>query len=270
MENWLKHNIDSRLEPKFSALMSKFGPEGYGVYWIIIEEMYRSDDMRLKIDGCPHNLLSCAWNIDPKKLDEIIGFCVMIGLFGQREDYIFNVDVAVQKCKRIKKLDDILDLKREAGRKGGLARVSKLKESQAESSREKQAQAEPSQRERRDRGELDKSESKIISGEEPPPPEIKNFAPKISMTDKEYQTLIEEFGVESVNYHLKTCSDWLLSSGKIKKSSVAFMRNWIRKDIAECKGFYYPKKGFSNGVNNFDKNIQERERLLKLEAEGRL
>jgi len=76
----------------------------------------------------------------------------------------------------------------------------------------------------------------------PPVKEEKiTLAPSLSMTRKQAQALIEEFGKESCEYYKRVCSDWLVANGKRKKDCAAFMRNWIRKEIAERRGFYYPK-----------------------------
>lgn len=71
-----------------------------------------------------------------------------------------------------------------------------------------------------------------------PEPEKKNYAPGISMSDAELKTLTDEFGAESVKFHVKVCSDWLTANGKTKKSAAAFIRNWIRKEKVERRGYY--------------------------------
>lgn len=73
-------------------------------------------------------------------------------------------------------------------------------------------------------------------------PEKKNLAPRISMTDAEAKALVAEFGPESVKYHIKVCSDSLVANGRAKKNAAAFIRNWIRRDIAERRGFYSAAK----------------------------
>lgn len=79
-------------------------------------------------------------------------------------------------------------------------------------------------------------------GDLPLIPSLVNYAPKISMTEKGHESLIAEFGEASFSHYLPICSDWLQHSGKKSKDSAAFMRNWIRREIAERKGFYYPKQ----------------------------
>jgi hypothetical protein len=92
---------------------------------------------------------------------------------------------------------------------------------------------------------------------QPTPLEPKKIplAPKLSITELEHEKLLEEFGSESVKYYTQVCSDYLLAKGRVMKSPAAFMRNWIRRDIAECKGFYYHK--FQNGVKTQkEKNLE--------------
>jgi len=92
---------------------------------------------------------------------------------------------------------------------------------------------------------------------QPTPLEPKKIplAPKLLVTELEHEKLLEEFGSESVKYYTQVCSDYLLAKGRMMKSPAAFMRNWIRRDIAECKGFYYHK--FQNGVKTQkEKNLE--------------
>lgn len=90
-------------------------------------------------------------------------------------------------------------------------------------------------------------------------PEKITLAPRISMTKESAQTLIEEFGRESCEYYKKVCSDYLVENGKTKKDCAAFMRRWIRREIAERKGFYYPKQnGFQphTAASTAQKNLE--------------
>ena len=87
-----------------------------------------------------------------------------------------------------------------------------------------------------------------------PKPETKPFAPRIALTQAGYASLVEEFGENSFRYYLKVCSDYLVSNGKTKKDYAAFMRNWIRKDVAELKGFYYRKTDNAGGNNSYRKS----------------
>ncbi len=95
------------------------------------------------------------------------------------------------------------------------------------------------------------------------------YKPKISMTESEMEEIQTEFGVDSVKYYLTVCSDWLCSNGKTKKSCAAFVRNWIRKDIAELKGFYYPKRGAPPGerLTPAERTMETAERMIREELE---
>lgn len=85
-----------------------------------------------------------------------------------------------------------------------------------------------------------------------PKPESKPFAPRIALTAAGHAALVAEFGEASFRYYLKVCSDYLLANGKAKRDCAAFMRNWIRKDVAECKGFYF-KKFNNTGGSTYNK-----------------
>lgn len=64
------------------------------------------------------------------------------------------------------------------------------------------------------------------------------LAPRIRVSLEEKLVLESEFGAAAVAHYAPICSDWLFANGKTKKDYRAFMANWIRKEIAECSGFY--------------------------------
>ncbi len=47
MKGWFRHDIRSLLDDKLFALVLKFGAEGYGVWWAIVEAMYDNDGQPL-------------------------------------------------------------------------------------------------------------------------------------------------------------------------------------------------------------------------------
>lgn len=110
----------------------------------------------------------------------------------------------------------------------------------------------------------------------PPPPPIEpkiepkklTLAPKLLVTEIEHEKLLAEFGSESVKYYTQVCSDYLVANGRVMKNAAAFMRNWIRREIAERKGFYYQK--FQNGAKTqAEKNLEYlKTRMGELENES--
>jgi hypothetical protein len=86
--HWFKHLIDAQYDPKIQALINKFGIESYGLYWILIEMLYKSESNSFNI-----NLKDC---INMKYFDEIVEYMVLLGLFymdcdeikSKRVDYI--------------------------------------------------------------------------------------------------------------------------------------------------------------------------------------
>lgn len=94
------------------------------------------------------------------------------------------------------------------------------------------------------------------------------LAPKLLVTESEHEKLLSEFGPESVKYYTQVCSDYLVANGRAMKNAAAFMRNWIRREIAERKGFYYQK--FQNGAKTqAEKNLEYlKNRMGELENES--
>ncbi len=74
-------------------------------------------------------------------------------------------------------------------------------------------------------------------------PERITLAPRILMTRQQADRLVGEFGREACEYYKPICSDWLVANGKTKKDGAAFMRNWIKKERSERRGFYYARAG---------------------------
>lgn len=76
------------------------------------------------------------------------------------------------------------------------------------------------------------------------------------------------FGDAPVEHYEPVCRDYLKAEGKRKKDFEAFVRNWIRKDKHEAIGFF-ATRGSRNGrqPTAFELNMQERDRLLRAEAE---
>ena len=286
MENWIKHDQDSRLKPETTALVNKFGATGYGAYWMMIEELYRCSDHALKIDTASLSLISIAWNIDAVLLSEIVAFCVKAGLFTQSAQFaqggtsISSSKVNEEIVKRNQHFEGVRAERALAGIKSGAARRTNAnKTEQTRTNANKTEQNEPEGDQIRGRVRSEGEESNTGGeGATRQPPQVNTNAPLIDLSETEYKNLVIEFSEDPVKYYLPVCTDWLLSKGKgPPKSGVALLRNWIRKDKAERKGFYYPaayqpKNGVDpNGYSSaFNRNMEMREKYAKLEAEGKL
>lgn len=249
-ELWFKHDARSRLDPKMAYFIKCEGMFGYGVFWGLIEVLhYQNDhefDLNIELAGIADQL-----KIEESKLQNIVERLVQCGLFNQQGNAVFQARLKRDQANRSDASNRFKLTMQELGRIGGKASAEKRKTRNAEqiqvhgstASSEAEANGQPKRSLDR-REEIDKKRDLIqtplipLEGEKA---KI-NLAPKISMTEQQANALIEEFGEEACRYYKHVCSDWLVANGKVKKDAAAFMRNWIRKEIAERKGFYFPKQ----------------------------
>lgn len=84
---YFQHDHNARNDDKILMLRSRFGAEGYGIFWIIVENMSESSDGTIKKKFLPG---LCSGNAVALKLvQEILDYCVEIGLFKfQRGSYL--------------------------------------------------------------------------------------------------------------------------------------------------------------------------------------
>lgn len=76
---YFQHDYNARNDDKILELRSRFGVEGYGVFWMILETMAEND-----IGGLKASLLgglSINYGVNPEKLKEILEYCVKLKLF---------------------------------------------------------------------------------------------------------------------------------------------------------------------------------------------
>lgn len=82
---WNKHQTNSRYDAKIKKLTRKYGMEGFGVYWFIVESIAEKLDENLDcILEYDLEDLATDMNIKVQKLTIVMDFCVEIGLFTKK------------------------------------------------------------------------------------------------------------------------------------------------------------------------------------------
>lgn len=122
-ENWFKHDVDSRLVPSMQLFISKVGAEGYGFFWAVIEEMYRTNKPEQTLTSA--NKVGQNLQIPKERILFILDAAVEMGLWEQRGDILYSkrADLEIQKTEEKRK--NISELRAAAGQKSGQARKSK-------------------------------------------------------------------------------------------------------------------------------------------------
>lgn len=76
---YFPHDYNSRNDEKILYIRSKYGIEGYGLYWMFIETMHEQEDGKLTCSLI--NGLSLNYNVDISLLNDFYNDAINIGLF---------------------------------------------------------------------------------------------------------------------------------------------------------------------------------------------
>jgi hypothetical protein len=120
-EYYFKHDQNARHDLKIKAMINKYGVEGYGRYWIIVENLRSS--FAYKIEDRPYNWHSLAEEMKCSVVQakEFIQDCAFLfDLFVIEEGFFYSPSL----LKRMTTLDETRMKRIEAGRLGGEARWS--------------------------------------------------------------------------------------------------------------------------------------------------
>lgn len=108
---YFSHDANARHDPKIIKMISVYGMEGYGWYWVIIEMLREQDNYKLSIyDQSDIDVIASQAYSDSEKIKKYIGDCVKIfKLFKKSKKYLWSLSLS----NRMKKMNE----KREKGRK---------------------------------------------------------------------------------------------------------------------------------------------------------
>ena len=125
---YFSHDANARHDQRIISIRRKYGMEGYGIYFGIIETLRETSNYMLSIDE-EESLLNIAYdlNVDIKKIKDIV---FNYDLFEIKEEFFYSRSLS----RRMEKLDKIKEKRRESGRLGGKVKASAkqvLKENKA-------------------------------------------------------------------------------------------------------------------------------------------
>lgn len=116
---YFPHDGNARNDEKILAVRMRFGMEGYGIYFALIEKLLESSDYILLKD---YNAMAFELRVDASKIKSIVED---FGLFVFTEDGKYFYSESFNK--RMNPLEEIRDKRREAGKKGAEKRWEKDK-----------------------------------------------------------------------------------------------------------------------------------------------
>lgn len=116
---FFSHDCNARNDPKILALRSVYGAEGYGVYFMLIEILREQPEYKLAVNKYIWSTLAMQMQVDASRLEQIISDCC--AEFSENGNTLLVNDgkflYSASLLRRMGKVDDISNLRREAAKK---------------------------------------------------------------------------------------------------------------------------------------------------------
>jgi hypothetical protein len=97
---YFSHDYNARNDEKILELRAEFGPEGYGIFWMIVETMAENENCGIKASLLGG--LSLGFGVAKNKLNDIINKCVELKLLYESDGYFFSNRLLSHKLHRQK------------------------------------------------------------------------------------------------------------------------------------------------------------------------
>jgi hypothetical protein len=85
---YFSHDSNARNDDKILKLRSKFGYEGYGLFWALIEVLRESTNYKFEVNNI--KLLQLSLAHPTKKLQSFIEFCINVGLLAKDNQFFWS------------------------------------------------------------------------------------------------------------------------------------------------------------------------------------
>lgn len=197
---YFSHDYSARQDEKIKNLIRKHGMVGYGIFWSIIEDLYNNANaLRTDYEGIGYDL-----RVDKKVAESIVS---------DFDLFVFNDDLfgSLSVQRRIEERDKKSQKARESAfRKWEIVRTQS----------ERNANASKSDAIKERKGK----ERKEINT---------NYNDFVSMTEKEYQTLVTEITEARTKKAIEILGNYKGSTGKTYKSDYLAIKNWVIKRLVE-------------------------------------
>lgn len=232
-ETYIKHDINAFCgSDQIQDMTSKIGLAGYGVYWVIVEWLYRKDDHMLGKDNV-HGL-AYSMHISDQELLQFIAVLRNCGLLVKDEEnggyYSNRVNREVETMREEK--EKIAQIKRKAGIASGVSRGSKSVKPNTCSTAVQQV-FNDSSTDVQPAGtdvELNKIKDNKIK-------ENKIYLSKedglTDLSSSSFQRLIETYGAENVEYIKRKVDERLAGSGQVVKNYEAYLESALQSALAK-------------------------------------
>lgn len=118
-KRYFSHDSDAFFDSRIVKMRTKLGVAGYGAYWMIVERLRTSENY---MHECDYDVFACLANADAELFRAVVedhDLFEFVENDGRR--YFYSKSLK----RRMTKMEDIIEKRREAGRKGAEARWQK-------------------------------------------------------------------------------------------------------------------------------------------------
>jgi hypothetical protein len=89
--SYFPHDVDASHDPKLVLLRKRYGWEGYGWYWKIVEELGKHPEYKIPMDKHHLSYLQIELDAEIVKLTEFMSYCYELGLFCRDDNLMWSV-----------------------------------------------------------------------------------------------------------------------------------------------------------------------------------
>lgn len=118
-KRYFSHDSDAFFDSRIVKMRTRLGVAGYGAYWMIVERLRTSEGYKHE---CDYEVFACLANADAELFRAVVedhGLFEFVENDGKR--YFYSESL----MRRMMKMEDIIEKRREAGRKGAETRWQK-------------------------------------------------------------------------------------------------------------------------------------------------
>lgn len=233
-EHFIKHDINAFCgSDQIQDMTSRIGLAGYGVYWVIVEWLYRKDDHMLGKDNV-HGL-AYSMHISDQEFLQFIAVLKNCGLLVKDEEnggyYSNRVNREVEAMRAEK--EKIAQIKRKAGIASGVSRGSKsvklntcstaVQQVFNDSSTDVQPAGTDVELNRIEENRKEENRKEYLSKEDG----------LTDLSSSPFQRLEETYGAENVEYIKRKVDERIAGSGQVVKNYEAYLESALQSALAK-------------------------------------
>lgn len=237
---YFSHDSNALTDTKILNMRADYGLEGYGLYWAIIEMMRNEEDYRLEVNKNTYRAIKTLTNttIDVEKF---IKDCIEdYELFEQKEENFHSKSL----LKRMEVKEKKSAVAREKAQKRWNSNAVEMQQ-QCSSNANKVKKSKTNKNK-----EKENKENKIKKEQE----EKIHFADFVSMTNVEYEKLVNTHGKRFADQCIEVLDNYKGSKGKTYVSDYRAILSWV---VDKVKEINFKQQATKGGIYDFKELMEE-------------